>query len=446
MKYIGMISENNGYYNFLVKAYIDNRGKINMASPTQFLDDIRECHPDWNLGNVVFRNQITLWVLAGMGNDSLDELADGRKVIWDLDLNQNVELRVDQQGFTTVGDYTDETDFVGIDSVFPVVREDYETVTGELRTKLTDSKNNINQWMENEFGVRNLADLNGEDTNHVVEEVNNLFPDFNDPDYGEIYGNPYRTSAYMLKYGFAYTYLYKSIYNKIFELMDDNERVDVLSIGCGSKIDMIGLKLALLDTNREKAAYYGIDLNDWTDNNNYNFCMFPEQGCFDAVSIIDFLERENNRYNSINSNIIIFPYSMSELVEAGEPWRVVLDNLPERLTSDEVYIATNIRSSGNEGEDIGNFSNLVDRMAEAGYQQEGAIVEVRGIDDLNYISETEDGRQLSEALNIGSTRDGVETVAGYLGSIKDYDREIRCNAITRTGYIRYNIVKLTRRN
>ncbi len=452
MRYVGKISKvnyyGNTYYNFEAKAYIDDRGKINRASESQVLDDIRGCHPDWNYDQIDRRdrNKITIWVWNNVGNAVLDELSDGQKLIWDLDLNQNVELRRDQRGFTTVEDYTVETDFESIDSVFPVIREDYETVTGELNRKLTESKNSIDQWIENRFGVRNLTDYNGEDTDTVVEALNALFPDFNNPNYGEIYGDRDRTSAYLLKYGFAYTYLYKSLYNKIFELMDDDEKADVLSIGCGAKIDMAGLKLALLETNREKAAYYGIDLNDWTDNNNTNFCMFPDQGCFDAVNIVDFLERENDTYNSINSNIIIFPYSMSELVDAGVPWESVLNNLPGRLTSDKIYIAANIRSGGNEETDRRSFSELIARMTRAGYQQEGATIEVRGIDGTIYINETDDGGRLSETLNIGRTGDGTETVAGYLKSIKEYNNDIKCNAILGTKYIRYNIAKFTRGN
>ena len=445
MRYIGSIVRNQGYYNFVVNEYIDERGKINTASETQVLDDVRTCHPDWDCSQIEYAKQIAIWVAYNAGgNEALDELSDGRKTIWNLDLDQNIELRRDNKGFTTVNDYTAEDDFEEIGSVFPVRREDFETVADALNEKLRNAKTIIQEWIaeqEREYGVDSLADLTGEDLTDFINKANGLFPDFNNNNYGEIYGDAARTAAYLLKYVFAYTYLYKCLYRDIIGLMDEDEEIDVLSIGCGSKIDMAGLKLALLDTDRESAAYYGIDLKDWTNINGLNYCLFPDQGCFNAVDIIVFLRRENNPYNSIKSNIILFPYSMSELVEAGEPWNVVLDELPNRLMSDRVYIAANIRSGENETPDSEAFSRLIEAMENAGYILQD-LIEVRGINTERKIYKLrEDGSMLAQALNIGTTRAGVETIAGYLSSIKSIDKRIKCNAITGTEYIRYNIAK-----
>ncbi len=460
MKYVGIIQKKQGnslntwFYNFIVMEYIDDkRGIIRKASDRQIFDDIKRYCPKYynenrsKLDKCSDNNQITIWVKAGNSNEGLDELADGRKLVWNLNLENNVELRVDKLGLTTVKDYTWDNDIDEINSSFLIARDNYEKVTGELKRKLVDSKSQIEQWIqrkEKEYSVK-IHSISSKVNKEVVEKINELFPDFNKPNYVEIYGDPDRTAAYLLKYGFAYTYLYKSIYKNIMELMDENEKIDVLSIGCGARIDMLGLKLAILDTNKEKAAYYGIDLNDWTDNNKTNFCLFPQEGCFEEADITDFLGRDNNTYNHINSNIILFPYSMSELVDNVIAWNSVLNNLPARLTSKNVYVATNIRSYGNEEKDEKSFLGLVSKMEEAGYRRMGDICSVRGIDGVANICDTEEGKKLAEALNIGSTKDNEETVAGYLQSIKRYDKNnIKCNPILSADYIRYNIAKFTK--
>ncbi len=447
MRYVGYIEMNGGFYNFKVNHYIDGRGKINQASPSQVRDDM-ENRLDCTSIMDRAENQITIWVLRDEGNEALDQLSDGQKLIWNLDLN-NVTLRSDNSGFTTVTDYTAVDDFEDISSVFPVLIDDFGTVTDELADKLMNARGIVENWIaekQTQYGVNNLRDLDGENKNIIVTELNNLFPDFDNPNYGEIYGNPYRTAAYLYKYGFAYTYLYKSMYRDILNLMDADENINVLSIGCGAKLDMAGLKLALLDTNREEAAYYGIDLNDWTNNDNENFCLFNEQGCFEVVNIIDYLTREINNYNAIKENIIVFPYSMSELVDAGEPWNTVLERLPGRLVSDIVYIASNIRAGRNEESDERAFSQLIEAMRNAGYVPQEPIIMVRGIENTMYISNEEDGRSLSDALHIGDTNDNEDTVAGYLKSIKNIDDRIKCNALVGTKYIRYNVARFIRNN
>ena len=448
MIYVGLIEKEDGYYNFKVRHFIDERGKINEASPCQVKNDMED-YQDCSSIEDCFAARITIWVLNSEGNERLDQLADGRKLIWNLDPN-NITLRGDRKAFTTVTNYTAEENFREISSVFPVKKENFESVTDELLGKLNIARGKIEEWIEEkqrQYGVNNLADLEGEYKKAIVTDVNNLFPDYNNSEYGRIYGDIYKTAAYLYKYGFAYTYLYKSMYRDLFALMHEDEEIKVLSIGCGAKIDLAGLKLALLDTSRNWAAYHGIDLNDWTNNDSTNFCLFPDQGCFEEGNIIEILNRENVSYNDIEENIIVFPYSMSELVDADEPWSAVLNNLPGRLISDRVYIASNIRLRDNERIDDNAFSQLIGAMNNAGYELQEPVTSVRNINNpMYYISDIDDGGKLADALKIGTTRDADTTVAGYLQSIKNIDESITCNAITSTKYISYNIAKFIRNN
>ena len=445
MRYIGSISNNMGYYNFNVKSFINEMGKICKVSGNQVLDDVRDSHSDWDYGQIKYGNEITIYVDKSEGNDDLDRLSDGRKLVLNIDLDNSIQMRRDKQGFSTAKNYTGVNQFEDLNEVFQVKRDDYEKVIIELNDKIRKARDTVERWMEmkkQDYGVDDLRSLEGDKKASIVSDINDLFPDYNNPGYGEIYENNEKTAAYFLKYTYAYTYLYKSLFGDIFRLMGEDEPIDVLSIGCGSKVDMAGLKLALLDTNREKASYYGIDLNDWTKN---DYCLFKDQGCFDVVNIKDFLRTDDNDYNAIKSNVVIFPYSMSELADVKEPWEVLLNELPKRLKSNTIYIASNIRSGDNEKKDESCFKELIEAIEAEGYVLQQPIILKRGIERVSYIKETEDGIVLYRELNIGSTNSSEDTVAGYLQSIKNIDTKgISCNATTGASYIRYNIAKFSK--
>ncbi|MFC1588032.1 hypothetical protein ACFL54_06970 [Planctomycetota bacterium] len=123
------------------------------------------------------------------------------------------------------------------------------------------------------------------------------------PDYENKILQPY----YLLRYFPAYLAEYYLMYKKMLRsLFLKNQQLKVLSIGCGSGIDLWGLYFAIKNKHLnpdEKIDYTGVDLVNWRYFDN----MELEDVYFYQKNIADWEEMDEDNYN-----VIVFPKSIGE--------------------------------------------------------------------------------------------------------------------------------------
>jgi hypothetical protein len=167
---------------------------------------------------------------------------------------------------------------------------------------------------------------------------------------------------YLLRYFPAYLTEYKYLYKKI---IDDThlESINVLSIGCGSFIDYYGLIFAI-KSNRVSSfdipvKYIGIDVINWKYKNNFN----NQNVIFIYDSIENF--KFNNQDDTDDTNVLIFPKSLSELSDD------LLDNFVSNISntkfsSKRIYLISSIMNIGyNTDED--KYKKIIKAFQDIGY-------------------------------------------------------------------------------
>lgn len=133
---------------------------------------------------------------------------------------------------------------------------------------------------------------------------------FNLKSWSPNYDDELHRLYYFLRYTVPYCVEYREIYRKILasNMLNKASSISVLSIGCGSMLDLVGLKYAMEEIEHPLPLFYhGIDPVDWN--------------CTEIKNIpnISIEFTENNLGQSSPSkriypyNIIIFPRSISDI-------------------------------------------------------------------------------------------------------------------------------------
>jgi hypothetical protein len=124
----------------------------------------------------------------------------------------------------------------------------------------------------------------------------------NSPDYS----NPQVQQAYMLRFFPAYLAEYFLMYRRLLRADFLQGPLRVLSIGCGSGIDLWGLKFAVEDSGidpAEQIEYTGVDLASWAYRDDL------------GLPVVRFLQQDITDWQQLdrtNYNVFIFPKCIGE--------------------------------------------------------------------------------------------------------------------------------------
>lgn len=176
------------------------------------------------------------------------------------------------------------------------------------------------------------------------------------PDYSQRAIQQY----YLLRFGYAYCYLYKYNLKKSLRGLLERDSLSILSIGCGNFLDYRAF--CMFDTNDEiKVKYTGVDLIDW----NYKPPIRQDDN-------LDFIQSDFSAWlddqDSFNYDIIFFPQSVCE---------IALDDINKmcaliessQVESSPLYLISAARA--NEiylGSDINKIDKLTRVLCKKGYK------------------------------------------------------------------------------
>lgn len=124
----------------------------------------------------------------------------------------------------------------------------------------------------------------------------------NTPDYT----NPLVLQNYMLRFFPAYLAEYFLMYMQLFNHKFLTEKLNVLSIGCGSGIDLWGLYFAVKETGKDPGSfirYTGVDIAPWV----YQDKLGLKKVRFLTQNIADWKKMDRNDYN-----VFVFPKCIGE--------------------------------------------------------------------------------------------------------------------------------------
>ena len=124
-------------------------------------------------------------------------------------------------------------------------------------------------------------------------------------DAGKIpdYSNCHIQQLYLLRYAYAYAFEYKYMYKSLMRRINNNDGINVTSVGCGSMLDY--WSLAHVVDGRHSVVYTGIDTIEWS-------YAFEPRSCDDVELIIGDAISYIQQQDILLSNIYVFPKSISE--------------------------------------------------------------------------------------------------------------------------------------
>jgi len=455
-KLVGKITKdtdaNNSKVNYIlnINSYVQQNGRLNRVYDgeefIQLMQDTTGSNHD--AVNKVTGNMIT--IASASSKTGFPELAAliGKNVILEVELTSGIKIYKDHMNNFryclnlkyTGGDVTK----IGLITLINDIQCSLDNIIEKYEKLLSKCKDQLE------------VEIKEKDKNESKEDVDSFIESL-DPDYqrkdedggyetavDKIYKDKWRSIYYLLKYGYAYPYLYYYIYRDILSRIFFNyENIDVMSIGCGSKMDLLGLKLAMNKLGyKNKVSYYGIELGDWNKN---DLCIFTGDGSiYDNSNIVDYLNSTENIY----ANVIMFPYSLSELVdrdyETGgmTPWEHICDKLPGKLVCNRIYIATPIKKGGTTlqtGEEY--LDDLASEMINCGYEKVGETRVRNGADSSSkFPRPISDEMSLRDKLgyNInGSVKTFMDGLADRVNT--DEDTKIKSSPISNNFIIGYQI-------
>ena len=177
---------------------------------------------------------------------------------------------------------------------------------------------------------------------------------------------------YLLRYTYAYAYIYKQAYLRLFREAGEGffrNGLSVVSLGCGTMIDNWSLWSALMQmcpAGWTPPRYTGVDIAGWDEDLRY----LRDRLDFQQSDAIAWLERQQ----ALDAQVYIFPMSISEfkLDEAGTP---SFDSLCARfadeskpVTHDRFAIILTLRgSSSNNQDDERRASRLREAVEKRGF-------------------------------------------------------------------------------
>ena len=190
-------------------------------------------------------------------------------------------------------------------------------------------------------------------------------------DAGEIYSGKLTQELYVFQKAFGMTVVYYNMFNDFLTILnrkypDVRLKLNVLSIGCGSKIDALGLKYSNQDFEDiiQDVHYIGIDPGEWynsdcvfylNDDDEYVTIPKPSRAVADIGryyidwecdylrsaefrrKLEDFNETEEDVYPI---NMVVFPNMLSEIIDIGL-LNQLLDTIVEVYSKHEMYLLMN---------------------------------------------------------------------------------------------------------
>lgn len=165
------------------------------------------------------------------------------------------------------------------------------------------------------------------------------------------HGRSYDCENMIFCYSCSYIYKYASEIQYIFEkhtLQSFNE-FNILSLGCGSCADLLGIDNFLTSTNRTLPINYtGVDLNPlWRDTHNEIINILPNYNIsFINNDVYDYLDSLNNGMDN-PPNILILQYILNELVKNDiaripEFIEKLINNIINRMPENSLIIINDI--------------------------------------------------------------------------------------------------------
>ncbi len=224
------------------------------------------------------------------------------------------------------------------------------------------------------------------------------------------YNNKLLQYVYNIRYSMAYAYEYKQLYIKLLERAKIQEKIEVVSLGCGSFIDLWALQQVIPKTCR--IIYHGVDLVNWERKFN---CERKNEATFDQISAAEYMAG----CDELTADAYIFPKSISELDEAE--MQCICETIRDkRIKKNEVHFLFSMReNSGSLERDLGKTRMLYDTMAAMGMITDDAPEAViRGENklvyecdkDFNYTYVKKPYNMLKDLLiKSGAARQGVRT-------------------------------------
>ena len=262
------------------------------------------------------------------------------------------------------------------------------------------------------------------DRNHEISFENSTIP---------MYADPAALEHYLLRFSYAYCFYYTRMYMDILKggSFSRGQRVKVASLGCGDRIDYMGLCIAEQQDVKEMSfVYSGIDRAYWP-------VKYVRRRAKDFISplktggddILDFLRKGKN----LDCSIYSFPMSLSELDNA---YLAEICNVfsSKPVLEDEVFLAAVTRENGALDEE------RLERLAESLVGQGFRVTD-------RYSSDYE--RDMAEGTLISACSPYSDLGFGYPSKL--YQELLTLNRdsglrmpMMHTGYIRYDVLKLER--
>lgn len=173
------------------------------------------------------------------------------------------------------------------------------------------------------------------------------------PDYNETIIQQFYLLKYIPAYFIEYYYIYKDAINKEFL----NDKLNILSIGCGCAIDLWSIHYAIKDSDKDiKLRYTGLDIIEWNYLKNSNDEAYFLNDDIGKLSILD-----EEEYNTI-----IFPKSIGEfkLVDFNN-FKNCIKNT--NFTSDKIMIIASMRNKRID-DDIERVKEIINEFLLKGYR------------------------------------------------------------------------------
>lgn len=212
-------------------------------------------------------------------------------------------------------------------------------------------ENFLQNFLEEKFSqFKKIVEKTSQEERCAIQQAFNLKTW--DPDYSE---EAHRV-FYFLKYTVQYCVEYREIYREIIKLFAKSTKdISVISIGCGSMLDLVGLSHASAECRYSpRISYHGIDLVDWSCPETSSFKNIETK--FTCSDIKDV----SPHALTTPCNVIIFPKSISDIpLEAIEKF---ISALPDSILSPALLLVLSRR--GVSKDDLEKAENICNILAE----------------------------------------------------------------------------------
>ncbi len=213
---------------------------------------------------------------------------------------------------------------------------------------------NISKYLADEFDEFLEIVNSGDKSNHICKSSEVDFSNGRTPDYT----SEVQQSWYKLRLTYAYAYEYKLMYKEILKDIAKNktcdDKLNILSIGCGNLVDYYAATCVLWDNALIYSNYYidykGIDIIDWS----HKFKSRLEDNIkFFQMDILEYIEN----IDEYDFDVLFLPKSISEL-DNDAISKICEKFSTAKFEKDTVYIAIPLRVE-NEAVDMVKVNDII---------------------------------------------------------------------------------------